>query len=473
MSDFSFQESAIQRVLAVIRERPLLVSPTGSGKTKMASEIVKRMNVKTLWIAHRQELLAQASERLPAATIIESVQTMCRRPATGAQLVVVDECQMTAAASYRTILANHPDAMVLGLSAFPHRLDGSPLDMFGRLVIGARYPDLIKAGVLVMPRVYCGLAPDLSGVRRRFGEFSMKPTANAIDKPELTGDIISEWRKHAGGLPTVCYAINIEHSRHIIAEFNAAGIAAEHIDGQSTGARMGAMERLRTGMTQVVSNVDLWTQGTDMPWLKCLIIARPTASLSLHYQIVGRVMRAFDGKTDAIILDHAGNHIRHGLVTNDFQFSLAGPPKRATEPLGMRRCPQCGRYYEEVKCPECGYWPIPKPRPLPPKREGALAEFTPGCERMYYEELKRTQSVFRVVAMFRFRFGYEPVIIGGQFMDRHDRTPANMEKVFRHFYSLAKQRGYQDGWASHRYRSFFGTWPKGFVTRVRLREAMA
>jgi len=182
----------------------------------------------------------------------------------------------------------------------------------------------------------------------------------------LTGDIVDHWLRRAPGRRTVVSAVNVAHSREIVARFQAAGIAAEHLDGNTPrDLREACLARLRSGETLVMSQCNILSEGFDLPALEAAILARPTASMCLHRQIVGRVMRAAPGKGGAIVLDHAGNFDRHGSVAEDVPFTLDGKVKKPVEapnktcptcyavlPLGARVCPQCGHSFAATETPE-------------------------------------------------------------------------------------------------------------------------
>lgn len=501
-----YQATAVAAVLAARDRRPILVAPTGSGKTVMAVAAATQIGGRTLWLAHRSELISQAAQHLTAAGAwvgiikagiapnplapvqVASVQTLVRRDLVPADMVVIDECHHVAADTYRTILDAYPRAVMLGLTATPFRLDGRGLgDLFGTIIVAATPRELCERGILHAPRVWAPSAPDLRGVRVAGGDYNLSDLAERVIRKKLIGDIIRTWRRHADGRRTVAFAVNIEHSRAIVAEFKAAGIPAEHIDGRiPTDQRSEILGRLRAGETHVVSNCMLLTEGWDLPALECAIIARPTASLALHLQMIGRVMRACHGKDGAIVLDHAGNHHVHGLVTRQLAYSLDSNTKvGASEPLGLRRCRQCGLMYEMhvTACPECKWVPeIQRAGEVIGRCNGELVEFD-DSDFGYRAEVWRLLEAEREAAGYQpgwswhryvERFGVNPVLglINGhtELIDPATATMVEKQAVYAHLLRVARRRGFADGWASHRYRKTFGVWPSGFVKRVRLME---
>lgn len=499
-----YQVSAVQHVIAALDRRPVLVSPTGSGKTHMATALVERLRVPTLWLAHRKELIDQAAKRLeahglmcgiimagypplPLAPVqVASVQTLVRRDAPPAALVVIDECHHATADSYQTILEAYPAAHIVGLTATPFRLDGHGLgDLFGALVVAA-YPDeLCQTGVLHRPKVWASKSPDLRGVKVIAGDYALGALGARTNTAELNADVVTTWQKHAAGRRTVAFAVDVQHSQAITAAFRAAGVAAEHLDGGTPRHfRDAILARLARGETRIVSNCMVLTEGWDLPALECAIIARPTASLNLHLQMIGRVMRAAEDKDGAIVLDHAGNHHIHGLVTRRLNYSLNGEKVGHSEPLGLRRCGACGLLYElhADACPECGWIPSTEDRRrehLDVHGEGELTEFDDSSFEYRKQvwnliEAEREAMGYREGwSYYRFeeRFGVRPVVaeIDGfrELVDPRTATLDEKRAVYWHLLDVARKRGFADGWAAHRYREMFGCWPRGFVSEVR------
>lgn len=200
--------------------------------------------------------------------------------------------------------------------------------------------------------------------------------------------------------------------------------------------------------------------------------------------MIGRVMRAADGKDGAIVLDHAGNHHIHGLVTRRLNYSLNGEKVGHSEPLGLRRCQECGLLFElhEPACQECGWGPAPEERRRDrPDVHGAgeLAEFDDSSfeyRRQIWNliEAEREAMGYREGwSYYRFeeRFGTKPVVAGGELIDPANATLEQKRAVYEHLTHVAEQRSYKPGWASYRFRDMFGCWPRGFVSDVR-RERM-
>ena len=498
-----YQIAAVHEVGRNIHRRPLLVAPTGSGKTFMGSLIVSEIGVPTLWLAHRIELIDQAAASLRAMglrvgiikagrtpdpgamTQVASIQSLARRECPPADLIVIDEAHHVVGGSYQRTLEKYPGVPTIGLSATPFRLDGRGLGTtFGHIVVAAYTDDLVAEGFLHAPKVYASEPPDLRGLKIVGGDYVAGQLAQRM--AGRSASVLETWRQRANGLPTIAFCVNVAHSMEVAEAFNAAGIPAEHLDGTTDkDTRAEALDHLRSGETKVICNCDLFGEGVDLPLLGCAILFRPTASLSLHLQQLGRIMRVCEGKTIPIALDHAGNHHRHGLVTRRLNYSLDGSSRVGSdEPLGLRQCKGCFVLYSNKldTCPECGLVHVPEKRDTPDVAGGGgtLGEFVEDFEYrrkmwQFFEAEREANGYKPGWSLFRFeeRFGHRPVVAGGELVDPGKATMEQKEEVYRGMIEFAESRGLKSGWASHKYREAFGVWPKGFVSTVRDRGAIS
>lgn len=373
-----YQLRAIDMVRARAHDRPLLVVGTGAGKTTIAAEIIRRTTERgkrSIFLVHRRELVDQAVDRLAQFGIkagrilaghperrdrlvqVASIPTLLRREHWPADVCFVDEAAHAVSDSWRKIIARYDGSLVIGLTATPIRLDGRGLgDLFGCIVEPVTTRELIDRGYLVEPRVF---APpvDLRGIKVRAGDYDIPQLAERMSK--LVGSITREWQRWAPGQSTVAFAVNVEHSRAIVAAFEAIAVRAAHVDySMAHKPRAKVLRDLREGRLDLVSQVQLLSEGWDLPTLQCAILARPTKSLALFRQMVGRVMRP---PGPVVVIDHAGNHHEHGLVTDPIVWTLDTTKKKPTSTApAVRTCLEC---YAVIPpgaetCPACGA-PIP------------------------------------------------------------------------------------------------------------------
>lgn len=264
-------------------------------------------------------------------------------------LVAVDEAHHVMAASYQSVLQTFPSAAVIGVTATPFRHDGQGLaPVFDTLLRGPSVRTLVEQSYLVKPdirRAKPRWTVDTSGLLRNSltGDYSSRPLATRALR--VTGDVVRNFKNAAGTRSAIVYAVNLEHSKDLAAQFVAAGYAAEHVGGNTSKPERDAiMARFRSGETQVLCNVEIVTEGFDVPEVGAIVLVRPTLSLALYLQMVGRGLRPSAGKSDCIILDHASNTERHGSPMADRFVSLKGlkqppGPAPASEPAKLRTKP--------------------------------------------------------------------------------------------------------------------------------------
>ena len=385
---------------------PLLVAPTGSGKTVMftymAQNAVQRRK-RVCVLVHRRELLLQASNSLLSmgvehgiiapgynrtthAVQVASIQTLARRIRQDKlqfDLLIVDEAHHAAAGTWQTVREAFPLARLLGVTATPVRSDGKGLDgVFDDLIIGPSVAELIAGGHLVKPVVYAPpIGFSLDGVRKRGGDFDQRDLSDKMDKPTITGDVIGHYRKLCSGKPAIAFCASVAHAEHVAAEFRAAGYRAKSVDGNTPPAeRAAAIYDLGNGGLNVLTSCDIISEGTDIPSVSAAILLRPTMSLGLYIQQVGRALRPAQGKDRAIILDHVGNVLRHGMPDEDRDWTLDGTArtgKAANDNVpAVRQCVKCyAAYKPQPVCPQCGHHEPIKAREVA-VTDGELTEIT-------------------------------------------------------------------------------------------------
>lgn len=379
-----YQTDLIDKTRALMQEgkRSILIqSPTGSGKTLLTAHMVGnavRKNFRAFFIVHRAELLAQSSRAFAQLGInhgvispehgshfqanvqIASIHTLLRRYKRFSKpnLVIWDECHHIGAKSWGRLYSEYPDAYHIGLTATPERLDGQGLGKWFQVMIeGPKVPWLIQNGFLSKYKLYAPSHVNLEGIHKQMGDYARDELSVAMDKPTITGSAVDHYKKYAAGKRAIVFAVSIEHSKHIVEQFQKEGINATHVDGETSGEdRERAIKLFATGDIKILSNVELFGEGFDLPAMEVAILLRPTQSLGLYLQQVGRSLRSHEGKTHALILDHVGNCQRHGLPDQEREWSLEGRPKSDKEFVPpVRVCPQCfGAQRPGAICVFCG-----------------------------------------------------------------------------------------------------------------------
>jgi DNA repair protein RadD len=388
----SYQDQGIADIRAQFRRglrKVCYAAPTGSGKTilfvNLAARIVDK-GQRAAIVVHRQELIDQTCAALEAACIRYGViaagydadptapvqvcmaQTLTNRlkQLGDIHVLIVDEAHHVMAQTWMSIIAALPQAWVLGVTATPERLDGAGLaEVFDALVIGPSVKQLIAGGWLSPFVVY---APErlvnLKGAHTVAGDYALGELERRMNVDFVLEDALTEYRKHLDGGSAIAFCTTISHSYAVGRFFCAAGIQAQHFDGDTSRAeRRRLIAQLATGETQIITNCSLIAEGLDVPSVAGVLLLRPTKSLALHLQQIGRALRPLRGKR-AVILDHAGNVFRHGMPDFEHAWSLAGRPKKKGKAL-VRRCPECGALIAITAkwCPECST----DLRPAPPK----------------------------------------------------------------------------------------------------------
>ncbi len=385
-----YQSSLVNEVHNAWREgfkRPCIVLPCGGGKSIITADMAKRTtdnHKNVLSLVHRQELCEQIEQTFRSYGVdmnfcnVGMVQTITRSldKIPEPSLVITDENHHCLAASYRRIYERFPKAYCVGVTATPVRLNGGGLgDVNDKLIVGVSAKWLIKNHYLAPYDYYAPQVADLSGIRSRGGDYSAEDAAAALDRPKVYGDVVKYYKQLSGG-KAICYCSTIDHSRATCKAFNDAGITSYHIDGKTPQSeRERAIQAFRNGDIKILCNVDLISEGFDVPDCECAILLRPTKSLTLFIQQSMRCMRYQPGKK-AVIIDHVGNVHRHGLPDTDREWTLDPKPQRSkVNTVSVRQCTHCFFTHEPSPiCPNCGYVYPKKPRELKEEKETRLTK---------------------------------------------------------------------------------------------------
>lgn len=453
--------------------RVLIQAATGAGKTITACEIIrlaKEKGSRVWFLAPRRELVTQAHQELAdygvessiymaginfsySRVVVASIDTIASRydinelPET--DLVIVDEAHLFLSPKRLELLNKWSEkAIVLGLTATPARPNGQGLGVFyDDLQLSWTIEQLIRSGYLVSPRYFAPSKPDLTAVKvgRQTREYNEKQLNTVMNQPELIGDIVDNWFKLAAWKSTVVFCCSKAHSRAVCQEFLDKGVSAEHVDADTPqDERAEIFARVKSGETKVLCNVFIASYGLNIPTLEVAVIARPTKSLILYMQIIGRVLRPSEGKTEALIIDHSGCIEEHGFVEDVTGWSLEGDDiservAKAKEEAGTPKeitCFECLTVFSgQRECPSCGHQMIP------------LAEAIP-CHKADLEE--KLQSELVLTKRWNKVTDWETKV-----------------KFFGELKQYARSKGWKEGWAAHQYRERSGVYPND----KRLKEA--
>lgn len=361
----TYQTRAIEEVRAQYqagRRAPVLILPTGAGKTVVASEVI-RLSIsrgnRVLFLVHRAELLSQSVAKLeragvtnlqiiqaghtlgsPSAPVtVASIPTLVRRASPpSAQLVVIDEAHHTPAKTWAALAAAYADSLILGLTATPERADGKALgDIFDSIVVGATVRELTDLGHLVPCRVF---APP-----------------QTLEAKHVAQSPIDAYRRHADGERAVIFCVTVEHAQRVAEEMNAAGVRTAVVHGAMAKAeRARTLANLDAGRIQAVSSIGVLTEGWDSPSVSTCILARKPQHAGLYLQMAGRVLRPSPGKTHATLIDLCGSVHDHGPPDMERSYSLDGRGISKVDRDAIRQCLSCGAVFRvgPQVCPVCG-----------------------------------------------------------------------------------------------------------------------
>lgn len=447
-----YQYRLIRKVVDAMRagkRRILVVLPCGGGKTVMAAAMlnsVSAMALTGMFGVHRRELIDQTSQSfdrfdldhsfvaagrpmdLGADVLLAGVQTLVNKlgEVLPPNTLILDEAHHCTAATWIRIMEAYRDSYVVGLTATPTDLAGRGLaEHFDILIEGPTAAELIEQGYLSEFDYYAPTTPDLGGVEARAGDFVQEQIEELMDRPGLVGDTVEHYLRLAPGEQGIVFAVSREHSRHLADAFNGNGIRAAHIDGAMNDKERARIDAAyRCGDIRIMTNVDLFGEGYDVPNMVYCGLDRPTKSLRLHIQQSMRPLRPAPGKR-AIICDHAGNAVQQGLGLPDSPrtWTLEGKvkgskSKSSDDATPVRQCATCFRV------------------------SPSTVRVCSGCESEFpivQRKLKQTDGKLeKIVAA-------EAKVAAARTRKDEERMCGN----FPDFEALAARRGYKDpsGWA--------------------------
>jgi DNA repair protein RadD len=441
-----YQHDAVRQVFHSLRSHRscILQMPTGSGKTHVAMDIIKRGLAKGKRIGFcvdRITLLDQTLDKFieagfqvgvtqadhpmenPAAPVqIISLQTLARRSRknwTPVDLFIIDEAHVNYEI-IKTVMTTWDALKYIGLSATPFTR-GLGL-VWDDLVVATTTAELIEQGHLSDYIAYAPSQPDLTNVRRSGADFSAPDLEERMNV--ITGDIVAHYKAHGNDGKALYFTPTVSYAQSLADEFVRAGIDADHVSGYDTPERrQDRMQKYKDGRIKVMVNCEVLTKGFDQPDIMVGGLARPTRSLSLHIQMCGRFIRAFEGKDKAIIFDHAGNIERLGFPDDDLPTTLdMGEPnvnsdtRERDEPTPWN-CPKCHTLVAEGTriCTTCGF---------EAKRPGGVEVSAGVLKQIERSGLSQKQAVHAMLN------------------------------------TICIDKKYKSGWTANQYKEIFGVYPR-------------
>ena len=452
-----YQEWALNELRSGIKNKTpaqVLMMATGAGKTTVASQMMlgaMRKGKRAYFVVDSLELVDQAVARfvddgLEVGVIqgdnamtdygkpiqVATIQTLRSRWQSIVQqlkpdVLVVDECHVAHTAHKEIIEeCKWRKVPVIGLSATPFR-KGLGL-IYDDVVVGATTKTLTDQGYLCPAKCYAPYIPNLDKVKTKSdGDYVDEALGEYMGDAQVVGDVVGHWMQYASGRRTLVFAPTVATSRKLCDEFQRIGVAAEHVDGYDPDKveRKHKIDRFRSGQTQVLCNVAVLTKGFDAPEASCIMLARPTKSLMLHIQMIGRGLRTAPGKQDCLILDCSGNTLRNGLPTDEMDYTLHDGKSKENPDRKKRdkkdpvesACGNCGFVSMFARCPQCGH--VAEPREDLEVVNGELYEVETGAKKKW--------------------------------------TVADRERLYSEFLGYANQKGFSPGYAYHKVREYTGT----------------
>ncbi len=440
------------------KKRILLVAPTGSGKTVIASSMMQKAKERSkfnLFVAHRRELVMQCSRKLSdfglnhgvimaekspnamADIQVASIQTFASRKdrddfiKPNADILILDEAHRSVSGQFTELLKVYPNSFIIGLTATPIRNDGRGLgNIYEEIVECGSIKELTEQGYLVPNRIVAPTIPDLQKIRIVAGDYEKKALTKKMNTAKLVGDIVSHWIKYGENRATVVFATSIAHSKHIANIFRQNGVPSGHIDSeQNELERETQLANLNSGKIKVLSNCQILTEGWDQPNISCVIIARPTKSYPMYLQMIGRTLRPYPNKKDTLIIDHSGCVYEHGFPEDAGNWTLSTKkPKtkdKIKDPQPIEKqpftCVRCDTVYapnrDDYACPNCALIPTKKER-IVLISEGRLVE-----------------------------------------MPKTKPNANDKQNFYAQLLFYCRQKGYKEGWASHTFKQKYGHFP--------------
>ena len=489
-----YQAKIIQLLVHAIKadgfKAPLVVSPTGSGKTVIFAFLSMRAVKKgkrVLILTHRREILQQTMAKLLSFSVnasrVLSGKKIISNPVMVAMigtlknrldeisrpdLIIIDEAHHAVSNSWKKVILYFEDVLRIGFTATAERFDGSGLiEIFDTIIMGETASSLIKRGYLCGVKYYEGqnLKQEQEKIKVTRGDYDKKDQTTKMTKPVVIGSVVDEYRDKADGKPGIYFCASINHCEIMEKSFNDAGYRARTIKGDMKQSdRDDLLNGLVTGAVQVVLSCDVISEGVDVPLVAVIGFLRLSKSLGLAIQMLGRGLRpvytpgmpldtvaqrlasiAASTKPHCIVLDHCGLRHEHGWLLADRTYDLEAK-KRSKRDDGCKKP-------ESTVCPACsGVWP-------------GLPDVCPDCGHNLFEERERAQGrkppkeIEGILREFMLEETPEYIqavtdqAVSLQKMEKKDRMKAMVSNVYRYGRServkgLARVIGYSENWVN-------------------------
>lgn len=453
-----YQQETIDKIYQSMKhghKRIIVQQPPRTGKTVIMAEIARRTTAKgnrIMFLIHRKEVLSQAMTTFKQQNVnmnlatMGMVQSLTRHVSelTAPQLIFVDEAHHALAKSYRRILVSFPNAYVLYFTATPIRTGHDQLDQIADDIIVGKSIKWLTEHHFLAPFHYYGLGDiDRSKLRKQNGDYSSSSMDDALSH-QIYGHIVEQYQRLASGKQAVVYCHSIGSAKKVTEQFRKANITAEEIDGNTDQTiRDKLVQQFRDQQLTILVNVNLFTEGVDLPNVDCVIMARPTSSLALYLQFSMRCLNPRKGKT-AIIIDHVDNFLNFGLPDNDrdWKQAIVTKDKRKTANSdngpALAQCSYCfGTFYRkdihDGCCPLCGH---------------ALEKENKDYKivNVDLQEIKENQAV-------KHRKQLVQKILNDQVMANvADKSPGQLHTL-KEFQAYAELHNYSPGWAWYQFNN--------------------
>jgi superfamily II DNA or RNA helicase len=434
-------------------------------KSVIIGSIIKSTTDKknrVLFLVHRKELIQQIYNTLKLFNVNFSlidllmVQTACRRlnKIKPPNVIITDEAHHAPCNSYTKVYDHFKDSYLLGFTATPIRLNGTGLEnIYNYMVKGPKIKWLIENKYLSPYKLYSVKLADISNLHIKQGDYKKDEVKKLMEDNVIYGEAIKNYLKLAKDKKTIVYCSSIESSIELSKQFNDNNIPSKHLDAKTPKIeRKNAIQKFRDNKIKVLCNVDLFGEGLDVKDCECVILLRPTKSLSLYIQQSMRSMRYKENKL-AIIIDHVGNCFEHGLPDQDREWSLKGKQKKENEEK-IRQCPECFAVLEikTTICPYCGYIfskeIIKKTKEI---KDVILEEITQtdilkAKPYSYYKKITTLKELIDFAEIKNYKSGW--------LIYKIDELKDQLEMVFDDFVNIQQKNKYKFAWTIHKAKSY-------------------